>query len=211
MPVTKELVRAVRRRVTEEPGVLTGQLAKELAANEEDVVMSLPVAMRKKARKSDFAAIWRRMAGWKNVSLYSPRLGGVSGDRARGCGGLARGALCPVLRNRAALPEGRDFFERTGRAVEPLVGSIWFVSMPMPGGRRSSVRLYGADGGHVLSVCLGGERFDVPDSETEAEFHSLWSEFGVTPVPKICCKGKRCSGLCGCGHKAVHGHGGRVA
>lgn len=199
MPVTKELVRTVRRRVAEEPGVLTGQLAKELAINEEDVVMALPVAMRKKARKSDFAAIWRRMAGWKNVSLYSPRLGGVLGGLSRGCG------------SGAALFGGRDFFERTGRSVEPLVGSIWFVSMPMPGGSRSSVRLYGRDGGHVLSVCLGGGRSAVPDSKIEAEFHSLWSEFGVTPVPKIRCKGKRCSGLCGCGRKEMQGLDGRVA
>ena len=242
MSVTKELVQNVRRRVAEEPGVLTGQLAQELEAREEEVVMALPVAMRKKARARDFAAIWRRMSAWGNVILYTSCPVSVPGASASGSSGpdlsgpalygadvcgladevfagqdagsdcmrgpmLCYGALC----NREVSARGRAFFEQTGLDVAPRVGSVWFVSMPMFGCRSSSVRLYDNDGEHILSVYLGRDRSGEPDAVTAADFQALWEEFGVTPVPRNCCQGKRCSGACACRNGGAHHHGGHGA
>lgn len=223
MSVTKELVRNVRRRVAEDPGVLTGQLARELRASEEEVVMALPVAMRKKARAGGFASIWERMASWGNVILYSSCFAdglddGLEGGRDGGADRvqgpmLSYGALC----NREVSARGRAFFEQTGREVASRIGTVWFVSMPMFGGRSASVRLYGKAGEHILSVYLGRDRSGDLDAAAVADFEALREEYGVTPVPRNCCKGKGkiCQGNCACAnrmntHKGPHAHGERV-
>lgn len=61
MAITKEFVQNVRGRLEAEPGISTARLAVELGAREVDVITSMPVQMRKKARPQDFDSILQEL------------------------------------------------------------------------------------------------------------------------------------------------------
>lgn len=61
MPISKEFVQSVRGRLMDNPQISTASLALELGASEVQVITSLPVFMRKKARPQDFGAIWAEL------------------------------------------------------------------------------------------------------------------------------------------------------
>ncbi len=62
MAITRELVRAVRGRLAENPETPTDLLAVELGACEADVLTCLPVVMRRRARLEELAALRERLA-----------------------------------------------------------------------------------------------------------------------------------------------------
>lgn len=59
--ITKEFVQSVRGRLEANPSVSTADIARELGAREVDVITSMPVPMRKKARPQDFSSIWHEL------------------------------------------------------------------------------------------------------------------------------------------------------
>lgn len=189
MAVTKEFVQSVRRRVAEEPGVITGQLARELRAPEAQVITALPVAMRKKASPGDFPVIWERMSAWRHAVINPAKA--EHGALIMPGPVLTFGALCngaTTLRNQRALGDEGAFRES--------LGSIWFVSLPLAGGRSHSVRFFDREGNHMLSVFLGRDRSGRHDKDALRDFEELRERHGITPVPKNRCKG--CPG-CTCG------------
>lgn len=203
MSVTRELVQSVRRRVAESPGLLTAQLALELNASEAEVITALPLPMRKRARVSDFTSIWNCMAGWKNVVVHPSAA--VSGTLARvrveadvmPGPGLSFGALCngeSRLHTQRIVPD-------EGRFIEAM-GSIWFVSLPLFNGESHSVRFFDKNGGHLLSIFLGRDHAGACDPLAKEEFDAMRERFGVTPVPRMHCRG--CGSCTCCGTKHAH-------
>ena len=67
MPLSRELVQSVRKRVAEEPGVPTELLALELKASEAEVITALPLEMRLRGRNSAFEVIWNTVSKWEDV------------------------------------------------------------------------------------------------------------------------------------------------
>lgn len=59
--ITKEFVQSVRGRLESNPAISTADIARELGAREVDVITSMPVPMRKKARPQDFSSIWHEL------------------------------------------------------------------------------------------------------------------------------------------------------
>lgn len=57
MIISKEFVKNVRERLSNEPGISITRLASEMNAAEAHVVTALPVKMRKKAKPEDLSAI----------------------------------------------------------------------------------------------------------------------------------------------------------
>lgn len=196
-------MQAVRRRVGESPGLMTAQLALELNASEAEVVTALPLSMRKRARVSDFASIWNSMAKWKNVVIH-PSAGisdtygrvRVEADVMPGPG-LSFGALCngeSRLHTQRIVPDERRFAE--------VMGSIWFVTLPLHKGESHSVRFFDKNGAHLLSVYLGKDRHGASDPLIKEEFDAMRERFGVRPVPRMHCRG--CGSCACCGVKHVH-------
>ncbi len=171
MPLSKEFVEQVRKRVADDPGVRTEQLAVELDAPESQVIMALPLDMRLRARTSDFEAIWAGAAGWERA-LLSPA--GRTGDAERP----------------SALP-GKHF-------LQDQLGFIWFVSNPRSSGESPSIRFFDKQGGHMLSIYLGLDAAGRLAAGDKAEYEDMRKRFGVVPAPRMHCKG---CGNCTCGGK----------
>lgn len=148
MPLSRELVRAVRERVAAEPGLAPGLLAAELGVPEEQVVTALPVAMRTRARLDDVPAIWAALAA-------------LPGRR--------------VVRGPERATAGEGGFP--GR--RECVGSAWFMA-GRPGA-EPEVRFLDAQGRELFTV--------LPPPGGGAVFDALRERHGVTPAPKVRCKG----------------------
>lgn len=64
MAITREFVRSVRERLAENPGLSTAKLARELGSAEANVLMAMPVSMRRRARPEDMKALCSHLAGF---------------------------------------------------------------------------------------------------------------------------------------------------
>lgn len=170
MSISKEFVEKVRGRLEEEPTVPTGKLASELGVSEAEVIIALPVKMRRKARPEDLKDIWQAVEGWKNVRLHNSSAG-------------AKGMLGKIIPSKPSQQE---------------LGYIWFVSKPDQGGESHSVRFLSKTGQHMLSVYLGRNGNQGIDPRDKAAFEQMRDHFGITPTPKMGCKG---CGKCTCGGK----------
>lgn len=188
MPLSRTLVQAVRKCVAEEPQIELRLLARELGAKETDVVTALPIAMRRRARKEDFAAIWGLLSRCGQVGVALP---GPDGNVAFE-GVLTRdgnGAAAARTDGAGAMPLVRD----------RDVGAIWFVARPLREGQAHAVQFYGEDGELLLAVSPSS----LATEADKAVFDALPGAFGVTPVPRMRCRGKAC-GQCRCGKQGQH-------
>lgn len=190
MSLTKELILSVRQRVAEDPGIATAQLAVELQAPEAEVITALPLEMRMPANVEDFAAIWGEIATWKHTRVTVSGPGGIGGTASLLPGGT--------------LPRGRQ--EGTTFRFEPSdslpldelplwqLGSIWFVSKPLQGEERQSVRFFNTRGEPLFSVYLAGDQTGRPDLEARRSYEALRQEYAIPPKPRTRCKGcKNCT------------------
>jgi len=170
MPLSRELVQAVRDRIAQCPDLPEEQLAAELNAPEADVITALPLSMRRKARLSDLGVIWKRAARWKNVRISAPA------------------ATQPPQGLPEAIAEGRL-----------PVRSAWFVSKPVSGMESHAIHMYDEQGSRMLSLYLGRDHNGGICPEDKADFDELREHYGVTPKPRMRCKG--CT-ACTCGGHA---------
>jgi putative heme iron utilization protein len=179
MPVTRELVAAVRGRLTAEPDLSTARLAEELRVSEVEVITAMPKAMRLRAGRADFETIWKTARGWRNASVTLDALH-VDMPRAAAAG------LLPVT-----------------PALREMTASIWFVSRPLErGGTDHAVRFFDRTGRHIVSVHVGANASGEPDKETEAGYSALRESFGIIPVPPLRCAG---CGKCSCKKSSASG------
>jgi putative heme iron utilization protein len=192
MLVTREFVRSVRERLTENPAVPLFRLAEELHASEAAVVTAMPVHMRLRARCNDAGAIWKRLVQWSPDVVNCRKVPDGSGRVSSS--GRAEASFAVFL------PELREEYGAVETALNvEEVGSVWFVSRPLNTEERLSVRFFDKQGGHLLSVYMGGEVQGAIGQRAGAEYEALRERFGVTPVPRIRCKG---CGSCACANSA---------
>lgn len=180
MPLSRELVQSVRKRVADEPGVPTELLALELKASEAEVITALPLEMRLRGRNSAFEVIWNTVSKWEDVEVKLPPAKPSSRPEQDTDG--ARTSPFP-FRLSATLPD---------RAISAdEVAFIWFVTKPRLNEESLSVRFFDKQGDHMLSVYLRpGPEGDF-NPGFKADFDAMRERFGVIPVPKNRCKGCR--------------------
>lgn len=177
MPLSKELVQSVRKRVADDPGVSTELLALEFKASEAEVITALPLEMRLRGRNSAFEVIWNTVSKWEKVEVKLPLDPKPSFRDAQGG---ARTSSFP-FRLSDTLPE------RPIKADE--VAFIWFITKPRQNEKSLSVRFFDKLGDHMLSVYLKPDQNGEFDSGYQADFDAMRERFGVIPVPKNRCKG----------------------
>ena len=192
MLVTREFVRSVRERLAENPAVPLCHLAEELHASEAAVVTAMPVHMRLRARHSDAGAIWKRLVQW-NPELVRYRMA-TDGPGRASAADLAEASFAV---SSPALQKDSGEVETDLDAEE--IGSVWFVSRPLKTEESLSVRFFGKHGGQLFFVNMGDDAFGVNGRRATEEYDALRRRFGVTPVPRIRCKG---CGSCACGNGA---------
>lgn len=181
MAISKSFVNAVREQIAARPDIRLNELALDLGANEATVITSLPVRMRQKARLSAFEAIWKSMAQWKPLGAawagrdrrqITPRDGeGLETLIGQPAASLAASGAA------GALP------------LREKTGFIWFMAVPLSGGIRRSICFLDTAGDHLLSVSLAEDASGLPDPAQLLDYDALKRRFGVTPVPKIRCRG----------------------
>ena len=182
MPLSRELVQSVRKRVTEDPGVPTELLALELKASEAEVITALPLNMRLRARNSAFDVIWNTLSKWDNVSVKLPSLPeGQPPLEDNGPNELRRSVF--PFRLVESLPDRPNWTDQ--------LGFIWFVSKPHIHEASLSVRFFDKKGEHLLSVYLNPGKDGVYNPNHKADYDAMCERFGVIPVPKNRCKGCR--------------------
>lgn len=177
MPLSRELVAAVRARIAERPDIPEAALATELNAPETDVITALPVAMRRRAKASDAPAIVSRASRWK----YACASWGAAGSGE----GLQPGF--PIVPDASI-----------DRLAMADVGSVWFISRPPEKDRSHAVHLYDTGGVRLLSLYIGCDQEGRVSPEDKADFKALWEYYGITPQPNIRRKNCGCSS-CSCG------------
>lgn len=179
MSVTRELVRTVRKRVAETPGLPTSQLAEELNAAEADVIMAMPLSMRLRAKTSDLDAIWQGMLAWDTtIVCENKELEALLDD-------LEQKESAPLVSCRKALPND--------------IGSVWFVlESSGESDENHAVRIFDMDGKALLSVYLRKDASGKVDADSKNAFDNMRFRFGVRPQPRMRCKG---CGACTCGTK----------
>lgn len=182
MPLSRELVQSVRRRVAEEPGVLTELLALELKASESEVITSLPLNMRLRARNSAFDVIWNTISKWNNISVKLPNLPEAPSSQDGSGSREARRSVFP-FRLVDSLPDRPNWTDQ--------LGFIWFVSKPDIHKNSLSVRFFDKKGEHMLSVYLNPGKNGEYNPVHKADYDAMCERFGVIPVPKNRCKGCR--------------------
>lgn len=179
MSITKEFVTSVRRRIAENPAVLTSRLAEDLRASEADVIMALPKAMRLRADNNNFSAIWENVNTWQNMAVDL----------------TADGSTHPQER----LPNAQQ--------LKKQLGFIWFVSKPLSGRESHSVRFFDKTGKHIVSIYTGWDINGRPDQTAKNKYDELSERFGVVPVPPIHCNGCcGCTHTNGCRSNHVDGY-----
>jgi putative heme iron utilization protein len=167
MPITRELVSTVRSRLAAEPGLSTARLAEELRVSEVEVITALPRAMRLRAGKGSFGAIWEIVRGWRNASVALEDAPRVDLPRAAASG------MLPVMAE-----------------LEETIASIWFVSRALErGGVDHAIRFFDRAGGHIVSVHVGADARGEPDEEAKTGYAALRESFGIIPVPPLRCAG----------------------
>lgn len=127
MPLSKELVRAVRSRVEGEPDVSTRLLAAELGASQAQVITALPVAMRTRAKVEDCPHIWQELC-----CIPGMRVGVIAACASQND---AAGAMPPVQADR--------------------IGSIWFMAATQT--REPAVYFLDKQGGLLVEALLPRE------------------------------------------------------
>ncbi len=169
MPLTRELVQAVRRRIADNPSASPALLAEQLRASEAEIITALPLGMRLRAKNSAFESIWDTVARWPDIVINPAR------QPAR---------IWPRL------PELRT----SGQFRPEEIGFIWFVSKPFLDKESHSVQFFTHKGAHMLSLYLGQNASGAFDKRAKADYEAMRERFGVIPVPRNRCKGcARCT------------------
>lgn len=191
MSITRELVRSVRQRVADNPGVLTAQLAAEFNASEADVITALPLDMRLRAKTDDFEAIWSCLASWGRMEINPARL--ADHDLGNHSSGTPVDYLPGMFLESISSPNQPARFNR-----EEL-GFIWFISKPLFREESHSVQFFSKRGEHMLSIYVGRDAAGKLDEKAAADYRAMRDRFGVIPVPKR----RQCQGCgrCSCGGK----------
>ena len=191
MTITRAFVQSVRSLIAKDPAIPLEQLARTLDASEAYVIMALPVSMRTRARISDLPALWESLRAWENVSLHgpSPRFTPMSSAGGSECKGNDAGVIALA---EMVLPP----------FCQEDIGFIWLVSQSTSGGESYSVRFFTKKGHPVLTAYLDEDTSGKLSNQGKASFDSIRRRFGVTPRPRMHCKG---CGQCACG-KAKHSH-----
>lgn len=179
MPISKELVQAVRAGIAAQPELAFNRLAETLNVTEAEVIIALPVAMRRKARITAFDAIWNTVSTWNApISVFQGK------DRC--FLGQMRGDDLTLPRKKTS---GKGEQSLKAMPLREELGVIWFISRPCPEGESYSISFLDKQGHHLLSVTLAEDAYGRPYYGQLSDFEDMKKRFGVVPTPKNRCKG----------------------